>query len=622
MTRLNRFVFYRRLDEEQRRIVLLVRSLFNRYWYVVAIALTASLLAAVFEGSTMAIFSVALEIVAGNSSADVAESVGVFGETLESLWSSLGDDGFFLVLIGAAVLSQLLRNGLEFGGKAAAAYLAAHVSTHVRGRIFRQFMRVSFAQVSRYKIGDLTSYTEQSQIVGRLVILANTLTGKGGILLAYFAVLFWLSGPATLTALAVFLAISIILRRIIQRVRTVSKKFVDESVALNEYTVEFLQVIRLLRVFSREDYAIKKVDDALHESRIAYRQSEVWKELTKPLPEAIITVGLGLLLAGGFLLLGEAKISMLPRIATFLVVLYRLMPRIGKFNQKIAEFSSLLPAVSRVADILRTDDKEYTRDGGHPYNGNFEKIEFKDVSLRYTNGEQLAVNRLSITIHRDSMIALVGESGAGKTSVADLLLRLFDPTSGQILVDGLDLREIDLKKWRGKIGVVSQDTSLFHASIYDNIAIGNLDATRVQIVAASKAAFAHEFIQELGQGYDTVVGDRGYRLSGGQRQRIAIARAILRDPEILVLDEATSDLDSRSEQLIQSALDQIRSKRTVIVIAHRLSTVAAADEIFVLERGEIVENGQHEDLLALNGHYAKFWYIQSGLEANVKDLGV
>jgi ABC-type multidrug transport system fused ATPase/permease subunit len=223
------------------------------------------------------------------------------------------------------------------------------------------------------------------------------------------------------------------------------------------------------------------------------------------------------------------------------------------------------------------------------------------------------------------MVALVGESGGGKSTIADLILRLFEPDTGAILVNDIPLREYLLADWRGKIGVVSQDAFLFHSSIRDNIAFGRLDATDLEIERAAKSAHAHDFIQKLEKQYDTIIGDRGHRLSGGQRQRIAIARAIVRRPEILVLDEATSDLDSNSERIIQRALDELRSNRTIIAIAHRLSTVAMADEILVMEQGRIVERGTHTKLLNSKGRYAHMWQLQTAPEhsesAEISTLG-
>ncbi len=324
-----------------------------------------------------------------------------------------------------------------------------------------------------------------------------------------------------------------------------------------------------------------------------------------------MVLGLAAFLLAIDLVVPNAGRSAMPQLLAFVFVFYRLIPRLSATNNFLALAGQYWPFVDRIAQLLRTDDKEYMADGAHPFAGLRRTIEFRNVSLHYLEGEPWAVKDLSCVIPKGSLTALVGTSGSGKSSVADLVLRLFDPTAGEVLVDGIDLRQLNLACWRGSIGVVGQDTFLFNATVRENLTFGRPDAGESEVLAAARAANVHEFVERLANGYNTVIGDQGYRLSGGQRQRLALARAILREPEILVLDEATSDLDSRSEQLIQKSLDSQRGERTILVIAHRLSTVARADQILVLSQGQLVEQGTHDELLAWNGHYAQFWRLQS-----------
>jgi ABC-type multidrug transport system fused ATPase/permease subunit len=235
--------------------------------------------------------------------------------------------------------------------------------------------------------------------------------------------------------------------------------------------------------------------------------------------------------------------------------------------------------------------------------------------MRYTPDGRPALHEVSFSVEKDRMVALVGSSGAGKSTIVNLLLRLYDATDGAILIDGVDLREYRIRDWRSRIGVVSQNAFILHESVRDNIAFGRLDASEEEIIAAAEEANAHEFITRLENGYDTVVGDDGYRLSGGQRQRLAIARAIVRRPDLLILDEATSDLDSASERQIQNALMSLRHRQTILAIAHRLSTIVMADEIIVLEEGQIIERGSHEELISLGGKYSFLFRLQSGSDA-------
>jgi ATP-binding cassette subfamily B protein/subfamily B ATP-binding cassette protein MsbA len=276
------------------------------------------------------------------------------------------------------------------------------------------------------------------------------------------------------------------------------------------------------------------------------------------------------------------------------------------FNQ-LADNSGKL---DRLNKILSTEGKQFRRQGGVPFLKLVQGVELDQVSLRYEPDLPPALSDISFHLPKGQVVALVGASGAGKSSIADLLVGLYQPTAGRILVDGVDFNALDLASWQQRLGVVSQDTFLFNASLAENIAFGTPGADRAAIEAAAASAQALGFICALPDGFDTVVGERGYRLSGGQRQRISLARAILRDPELLILDEATSALDTESERLVQQALERFEQQRTVLVIAHRLSTIVGADQILVLQAGRIIERGDHRGLLASGGAYSRLWNQQ------------
>jgi ATP-binding cassette, subfamily B, bacterial MsbA len=287
----------------------------------------------------------------------------------------------------------------------------------------------------------------------------------------------------------------------------------------------------------------------------------------------------------------------------FLFVLFRSTPLLRQLNSASGQLSSFQGSLGHVKELLRTDDKVYLQNGDRVFEQLRQGIEFRAVNFDYEPGEPL-LRQINLTIERGQMTALVGASGAGKSTLVDLIPRFYDPTTGTILIDGVDLRSFDINSVRRQLAVVSQDTFIFNDSVRNNIAYALEDVDDRAIWQAARLANALEFIQELPQGFDTQLGDRGVRLSGGQRQRIAIARALLRNPDILILDEATSALDSVTERLIQSSLETLSAGRTVIVIAHRLSTIVRADKVIVLEQGQIVEQGGYQELLDRRG---KLW---------------
>ena len=587
----------------------LLREICRRHWRLVVLTILVNLLAVGFESSTIGLLLLALRTLAGP--ADAVPDLPVLQPVLDRLAPGLGQDGVFLSLVLLAVAAQLLVSAFGFASRATVAWLQARVEGDLRRRVFRQFMTMSFPQVRQYKVGDLSSYNDQINYVGHVLQLLNLLVSQGLMALAYVVLLALLSWPMTLVAVVGTALLSASLSRVLRRIRRHGRKFTRAGVALNARTVEFLNGLRLVRTFGREAYAIDKVDQAVLDGVGHRRRALTWHATISPATDALTTLGVALFLVGGYLLVYDGQTAALPRLVAFLVVLYRLLPRVKFVNDRLGHVSSYWEFVRRVAGILRLDDKQYSRQGGVEFAGLERGIEFRHVSLRYVEGESWALRDLSFELPRGSMVALVGESGAGKSSIADLLIGLYEPTDGQILVDGKELRELDWLSWRARLAMVSQEAFILNATVRENVAFGRLEATDEEVRRAVRAARAEEFVEQLQEGYDTIVGEHGFRLSGGQRQRLAIARAVLRDPQVLVLDEATSQLDSESERQIQEALSRLRSDRTLLVIAHRLSTVVAADQILVLESGRLAERGTHLELLGRGGPYARFWRLQS-----------
>jgi ATP-binding cassette subfamily B protein/subfamily B ATP-binding cassette protein MsbA len=311
------------------------------------------------------------------------------------------------------------------------------------------------------------------------------------------------------------------------------------------------------------------------------------------------------------LLFGNRNSGVLPSLITFVLALQRLNGTFGSIAGSLGTLNTNAAPLEILNKLLEPSDKEFRSRGGLPFEQLRKGISLHQVGLHYSPELPPALSGIDLDLPRGSTVALVGSSGAGKSSIADLLCGLYKPSEGEILVDGKPLDGLDLISWQQRLGVVSQDTFLFNASIGDNISFGTPHATRAQIIAAAEKAQAAGFIADLPDGFDTLIGERGYRLSGGQRQRLSLARAILRDPDLLILDEATSALDTQSERLVQQAIDEFEGKHTVLVIAHRLSTIVGADQIYVLNKGRIVERGNHEQLLGQGGIYAGLWQQQT-----------
>jgi ATP-binding cassette subfamily B protein/subfamily B ATP-binding cassette protein MsbA len=379
---------------------------------------------------------------------------------------------------------------------------------------------------------------------------------------------------------------------------------------------EDIQALRLLHSFGQVEVADRDLRRRMAELESTLGRQLRVMELTQPITMFLPVAILALITALSVLVFDARSTGILPSLVTFLLALQRLNQRFSAIATNCNWLQRNSGHLGRLNGILSTEDKQLRRLGGRPFQSIKSAIVFDNVSLDYGTGGLPSLRQINLTIPRGKTVALVGASGSGKSSLADLLVGLYGPSQGRILIDGVDLNSIDLISWQQKLGVVSQDTFLFNASLRDNIAFGTPQASDRQIEAAAEQAQAAGFIRDLPEGFDTLVGERGYRLSGGQRQRISLARALLRQPDLLILDEATSALDSHSEQLVQQALKRGPDQCT-LVIAHRLSTIREADQIVVLDHGQIVEMGSHGELLKLQRYYAALWQQQSGKSLNV-----
>jgi ABC-type multidrug transport system fused ATPase/permease subunit len=374
--------------------------------------------------------------------------------------------------------------------------------------------------------------------------------------------------------------------------------------------VELISGIRLVKSTVNETREHKRFSDNIRQREALNYKIQANSGLVAPLGEVInLTVLFTLVLLARFLFRDQIG-SLAAVMVTYLVLLSRLLPFIGQLNGARNQLAQVSASVDVTYDLLRRDNKSFMPNGAIPYQGLTTGIEFRHVSFAYPNTPNRVLSDVQLTLPKGTTLALVGSSGAGKSTLADLLPRYFDPIEGAILLDGRDLRDYDIATVRQAMGIVGQETFLFNNTVRYNIAYGNPTATEKDIIDAARRANAYEFIAQLPNRLDTMIGDRGVMLSGGQRQRLAIARALVQDPEILILDEATSALDTVSERLVQEAIDELSRDRTTLVIAHRLSTVQKADQIAVMEKGQVIELGTHESLLKHGGTYSKLCRLQ------------
>ena len=511
----------------------------------------------------------------------------------------------------AAVLAIAVLDAIcTYAEKYLTTSVAQWISYDLRLTIYAHIQKLSLAFHDNKRTGDLISRVTddieaiQSFIMnGLLGVLINVMT-----LLGMIAVMFWLNWEFTLIALSVVPVLFAMVYSYTRRIKKASREVRKKEGEITSVVQEVLSSIRVVKAFAREDYEVHRLEqESLEAVDIALRARTLKAKLT-PLVGIVVAVGTGLVLWFGARLVmsGSLTAGSLVVFILYLGKMYKPMQEISKMTDT---YSKAAVGYERLQEVLKTEleVKDLPKAKRAPkFRG---EVEFDHVSFSYTPDSQ-TLKDVSFKIGTGRVSALVGPTGAGKTSIISLLARFYDPDKGVIKIDGTDIKQFQQKSLRQQMSFVLQDTVLFHAPVWQNIAYGKPGSTRAEIIKAAEMANAAEFIEKLPEGYDTVIGERGMTLSGGQRQRIAIARAVIRNTPILLLDEPTSGLDSASEKLVFEALDRLMEGRTVVVIAHRLSTIQRADVIFVVDNGEIVERGKHEELMKLKGIYAELHNLQ------------
>lgn len=517
-------------------------------------------------------------------------------------------------ITGLIFITTIIRLGFTYLGQLYSFLAQINLGYRLRLRIFDQLQALSLAFFSKTRSGNLiNSLTgEIRQITMAMMILSN-FVAKAEILIVFIISMLLLSWQMTVVSILLLTLVSVGLSTLLRKVREASFEVTTANAKYTSVSLEFIQGIRTVQAFAGQEFERQRCHEANSQIVRAMNQAMVIRALVEPLSEGAGIIMLLCILVAGFAYLIPSGYLQSASFLTFLVVLLRITPIIRQLNSIRARLSNLSGSFDNIQQLLRTDDKCYLPNGRVQFSQLKQAIEFVDVDFGYVP-EEPVLKQISLTIPKGTTVALVGSSGAGKSTLADLIPRFYDPTRGKILFDGVDLRQFDINSLRQRVSVVSQNTFIFNATVRDNIAYAMETINEADVRTAAQQANALEFIEDMPEGFDTQLGDRGIRLSGGQRQRIAIARALLRNPDILILDEATSALDSVSERLIQESIEKLAAGRTVVAIAHRLSTIMNADKVLVLERGQIVEQGTYQELLQQRGQLWQYHQMQHEVE--------
>ena len=537
---------------------------------------------------------------------------GVFYRFLLDIQETSGSAGALqricILIIGFMFLTDLCR------------YLSEMVLTFVRVNIVRGIRSEIFSKVTEFQLayftdknkGDLISRmtNDVQEIEFSIGKSLKVLFKEPATVIFYFIALFIISPQLTIYSILVLPVSAIVIGEINRRLRRQAREGQNTLGKMLNIMDESLSGLRIIKAFNARTYINsifnREVDQYRNLSIAMARKNELAPPTSEFFGVSLVAI---IIMYGGFLVLSDSPSLNSANFVGYVILLSQIISPAKAFTSGLTTIQKGIAAGERIFAMLDTEAKIVDKPNAREIKSFQDSIEFKDVSFSYEEDEVLS--NINITIKKGETVALVGPSGGGKSTIADLIARFYDPTSGQVLVDGVDLRDCKIESVRAQMGIVTQEALLFNDTISNNISFGSEEVTLEKVREAAKIAYADEFISETSNGYETIVGDRGVKLSGGQRQRICIARAVLKNPPILILDEATSALDSESEKIVQSAITNLMKNRTSLIIAHRLSTIRHADKIIVVDNGKIIQEGTHDKLMNDGGLYQKLNEMQS-----------
>ena len=507
----------------------------------------------------------------------------------------------------------LLKTSCYFASSAVMVPLRTGVVRDIRIMVYSKVMSLPLGFFSEERKGDIIARMsgDVGEVENSITSSLDMLIKNPILILFYFSTLIITSWQLTLFTILVLPGMGWLMGVVGKKLKRQSLEAQAKWSDTMSQLEETLGGLRIIKAFIAEKKMVDRFTKCSNEYRDATNRGAIRQSLAHPMSEFLGTLLIVVVLwFGGSLILGNNSAIDAPSFIFYMIILYSVINPLKEFSKAGYNIPKGLASMERVDKILKAENKIKESPNPKPLNGLNDKIEFQHITFSYDEKREV-LRDVSITIPKGKTIALVGQSGSGKSTLVDLLPRYHDVQGGDIKIDGTSIKDVRISDLRGLIGNVNQDAILFNDTFFNNIAFGVENATMEQVIEAAKIANAHDFIMEKEDGYNTNIGDRGGKLSGGQRQRISIARAILKNPPILILDEATSALDTESERLVQEALERLMKTRTTIAIAHRLSTIKNADEICVLYEGEIVERGKHEELLEMNGYYKRLNDMQS-----------
>ncbi|WKN29977.1 ABC transporter ATP-binding protein [Porifericola rhodea] len=538
--------------------------------------------------------------------------VSLFNYHFSNIIEEFGKVGALIFICSIILTSVFLTNLFKYIAGLTLAKIRARVIKKLRTRIFDQVSRLHLGYFSNERKGDVMSRitNDVQEVESSVVSTLKVVFRDPATIIGFFAVLFFMSFKLTIFTLIVMPISGTIISEITKRLKRKATQSQESLGRIVNILDETLSGMRIVKAFNAREWIGEKFGEEVDRYAKINVSMARKQEAASPLSEFMgVSVVTGILLYGGILVLNDNSALAASEFLTYIILFSQILPPAKSISNALSSIQRGLASGERIFKTIDTLPQIEDKEDAVEIEGFHKDIQFDHVSFAYE--DEHVLKEINLQIEKGKTVAIVGPSGGGKSTIADLIPRFYDPVGGKILIDGIALTDAKIDSVRKLMGIVTQESILFNDTIFNNIAFGKPEASEEEVINAAKIANAHEFILNTPQQYQTVIGERGTKLSGGQRQRLSIARAVLKNPPILILDEATSALDSESEKLVQEALTNLMKNRTSIVIAHRLSTIQHADEIVVVQKGEIIERGKHEQLVEMGGLYYKLTEMQT-----------
>ncbi|MGH1427726.1 MAG: ABC transporter ATP-binding protein [Arenicella sp.] len=602
-------LFIGKVDDSTKRGFWLVSELVQKHKLFLLLLLVVGVFVGLVEGASIGLLAFSVVVITGETTTCL-DSIATFSQYFPvDLCDNYNKYDMFVAVVVSSIFIQIIKSIIVYTSSYLGVVLNTRIAYEMQTRVFDHMMKLSYQDVNHYSVGERQHIFGSAHVFSKLALAVNELITIFFVLGAYFVILMAMSWKLTIVSFVLLVCLVLFVLPFLGRIRSIGKEQRDTGVLIGRRVIDYFFAVRLIKIYEKSEEVIDIVKHIIARRVGLARSMSLFQNAVPNIQETILVVSVSLVLLGGFYFAGDEAEQVLPQILAYILVLYRCNSRVVSLNSIRTSFNVAIAPLEHISDFLNFGNASVKKENKdlQEVDSHWKELFVEGLSFKYNSEDKKVLDNVNLSVKRGQKIAFVGQSGSGKSTLVDLIIGLLKPTQGQLKFDEVNLSFAQQRSWISQFSMVSQNDLILDGTVMENLLFADTSASREQIIAACKIADAHDFIETLENGYDSVLGERGYKVSGGQIQRIAFARALLKDSPVLILDEATSALDNIVERKIINQLINNDNDKTIIMIAHRLSTVMDADVIYVFDQGSVVDSGTHKELLTRAGLYQSLW---------------